>query len=172
MRSIRFHSPSTKRKARFCSGRAATIRRSCNCRKHWKWNPNFSPALIWLSRAYALRGMVAEALAESQKDNQAQPGVAAMENLAMAYAAAGNKDAALGLVRELQARGQHEYVPTFDLSYVYVFLKQKEKAMEELEIASEKHDINVNSLKVDPLLDPLRTDPRFHELLKRANLGS
>ncbi len=44
--------------------------------------------------------------------------------------------------------------------------------MEELEIASEKHDINVNSLKVDPLLDPLRTDPRFHELLKRANLGS
>jgi DNA-binding winged helix-turn-helix (wHTH) protein/TolB-like protein/Tfp pilus assembly protein PilF len=140
--------------------------------KTLEMDPNFSPALIWLSRAYALRGMVAEALAESQKDNQAQPGVAAMENLAMAYAAAGNKDAAMGLVRELQARGQHEYVPTFDLSYVYVFLKQKEKAMEELEIASEKHDINVNSLKVDPLLDPLRADPRFHELLKRANLGS
>jgi TolB-like protein len=140
--------------------------------KTLEMDPSFSPALIWLSRAYALRGMAAQSLAESRKDSQAQPGVPAMENLAMAYAAAGNQDAAMDIVRELQTRGQREYVPTFDLSYVYVFLKQKEKAIEELEIASEKHDINMNSLKVDPLLDPLRADPRFHALLKRANLGS
>lgn len=140
--------------------------------KTLEMDPTFSPALIWLSRAYALRGMPAESLAASQKDNQAQPGVAAMENLAMAYAAADNKGAAMGIVHELQERGQHEYVPAFNLSYVYVFLKQKDKALDELEIASEKHDVNVNSLKVDPLLDPLRADPRFHALLKRANLGS
>ncbi len=140
--------------------------------KTLEMDPSFSPALIWLSRAYAVRGMAAQALAAGEKDNQAQPGVEAMENLAMAYAAGGNKDAAMDIVQQLQGRGQHEYVPTFDLSYVYVFLKQKDKALEELETASEKHDINVNSLKVDPLLDPLRADPRFHELLKRAKLGS
>jgi tetratricopeptide (TPR) repeat protein len=140
--------------------------------KTLEMDPSFSPALIWLSRAYALRGMAAQALAEGEKDNQAQPGVEAMENLAMVYAAGGNKDAAMKIIQQLQARGQHEYVPTFDLSYVYVFLKQKDQAMRELETASEKHDINVNSLKVDPLLDPLRSDPRFRALLKRANFGS
>jgi TolB-like protein/DNA-binding winged helix-turn-helix (wHTH) protein/lipoprotein NlpI len=140
--------------------------------KTLEMDPSFSPALIWLSRAYAVRGMAAQALAASEKDNQAQPGVEAMENLAMAYAAGGNKDAAMNIIQQLQGRGQNEYVPTFDLSYVYVFLKQKDKALEELETASEKHDINVNSLKVDPLLDPLRADPRFRTLLKRANLGS
>jgi TolB-like protein/DNA-binding winged helix-turn-helix (wHTH) protein len=140
--------------------------------KTLEMDPSFSPALIWLSRAYALRGMAAQALAEGEKDNQAQPGVVSRENLAMAYAATGNKDAAMGIVRELEARGQHEYVPTFNLSYVYVFLKQKDKAIDELEIASEHHDINFNCLKVDPMLDPLRSDPRFHALLKRANLGS
>ncbi|HTW64637.1 MAG TPA: winged helix-turn-helix domain-containing protein [Bryobacteraceae bacterium] len=139
--------------------------------KTLEMDPGFSPALIWLSRAYALRGRAAESLAASEKNNQAQPGIEAAENLAMSYAAAGHKDAAMEIVRELQARGQREYVPAFNLSYVYVFLKQKDKAIEELEIASEKHDINVNSLKIDPLLDPLRSDPRFRELLKRANLG-
>jgi DNA-binding winged helix-turn-helix (wHTH) protein/TolB-like protein len=140
--------------------------------KTLEMDPSFSPALIWLSRAYALRGMAAQALAEGEKENQAQPGVEAMENLAMVYAVGGNKEAAMSIIQQLQARRQHEYVPTFDLSYVYLFLKQKDQAIEELETASEKHDINVNSLKVDPLLDPLRSDPRFRALLKRANFGS
>jgi hypothetical protein len=55
---------------------------------------------------------------------------------------------------------------------VYLFLKERDKALEELNEALERHDMNVSSLKVDPLLDPLRGDPRFHALLKRANLAA
>jgi DNA-binding winged helix-turn-helix (wHTH) protein/TolB-like protein/Tfp pilus assembly protein PilF len=140
--------------------------------KTLEMDPSFSPALHWLSRAYAVRGKFLESLAESQKQNQAQPSVANMETLAMAYAAAGNKEAAVGILGQLQARDRQEYVSTFNLSYVYVFLKENDKALEELNAALDKHDMNVSSLKVDPLLDPLRGDPRFHALLKRANFGA
>jgi DNA-binding winged helix-turn-helix (wHTH) protein/TolB-like protein/Tfp pilus assembly protein PilF len=140
--------------------------------KTLEMDPSFSPALIWLSRAYAIRGMVVESLAESQKQNQAQHDVATMETLAMAYAAAGDKRSAREMLRELQEREQREYISTFNLSYVYLFLKERDKALEELNEALERHDMNVSSLKVDPLLDPLRGDPRFHALLKRANLAT
>ena len=140
--------------------------------KTLEMDPGFSPALIWLSRTYAIRGMVAESLAESQKQNLAQHDATTMETLAMAYAATGDKRSALGILRELQERGQREYISTFNLSYVYLFLKERDKALEELNEALERHDMNVSSLKVDPLLDPLRGDPRFHALLKRANLAT
>jgi DNA-binding winged helix-turn-helix (wHTH) protein/TolB-like protein/predicted Zn-dependent protease len=139
--------------------------------KTLEMDPSFSPALIWLARAYAMRGNAGESLAESQKQNQTEHGVANLETLAMGYAAAGHKDAAMAILRQLQAREQQEYVSSFNLSYVYLFLKEKDKALEELNEALDKHDMNVSSLKVDPLLDPLRGDPRFQALLKRANLG-
>jgi DNA-binding winged helix-turn-helix (wHTH) protein/TolB-like protein len=137
--------------------------------KTLEMDPSFSPALTWLSRAYALRGMVAESLAESQKQNQGQHGAATLETLAMAYAAAGEKEPANGILRQLQAREQREYISTFNLSYVYLFLKDKDRAFEVLNEALERHDMHVSSLQVDPLLDPLRGDPRFQALLKRAN---
>jgi DNA-binding winged helix-turn-helix (wHTH) protein/TolB-like protein/Tfp pilus assembly protein PilF len=140
--------------------------------KTLEMDPRFSPALIWLSRVYAVRGMAVDSLAESQKQNLAQHDVTTMETLAMAYAATGDKRSALGILRELQEREQREYISTFNLSYVYLFLKERDKALEELNEALERHDMNVSSLKVDPLLDPLRGDPRFHALLKRANLAT
>jgi DNA-binding winged helix-turn-helix (wHTH) protein/TolB-like protein/Tfp pilus assembly protein PilF len=140
--------------------------------KTLEMDPSFSPALTWLSRVYAVRGMVAESLAESQKQNQGQHGAAHLETLAMAYAAAGDKQAAMAILQQLHARAQQEYISTFNLAYVYLFLKENDKALEELDAALEKHDMNVSSLKVDPLLDPLRGDPRFRALLKRANFGT
>lgn len=135
-------------------------------------DPSFSPARIWLVRTYAAKGMVVESLAESQKDYKNRNGAVTAETLAMAYAIAGQRDAAIAILQQLHAREPLEYVPPFNLAYVYIFLKQKDRAIEELNTATERHDINVNSLKVDPLLDSLRSDPRFRELLKRVNLAS
>jgi hypothetical protein len=92
--------------------------------------------------------------------------------LALAYAAEGKRDTARRLLQDLNAREHEEYISPYNLAYVYLFLNEKDKAIEQLKIASEKHDINVETLKVDPLLDALRGDPRFQELLKRANLAS
>jgi DNA-binding winged helix-turn-helix (wHTH) protein/TolB-like protein/Tfp pilus assembly protein PilF len=140
--------------------------------KTLEMDASFSPALIWLSRAYVLRGMAAKSVAESQQQNLTQHEVTTKETLAMAYAAAGDKAAAREILRQLEAPEQREYISTFNLSYVYLFLNEKDKALEELNAALDRHDMNVSSLKVDPLLDSLRGDPRFQALLKRANLGA
>jgi DNA-binding winged helix-turn-helix (wHTH) protein/TolB-like protein len=135
-------------------------------------DPSFSPARIWLVRTYAAKGMIAESLAESQKDNRTRHGATTVETLAMAYAAEGKRDDALRLLQDLSARKHEEYISPFNLAYVYLFLDEKDKAIKQLQIASEEHDVNVETLRVDPLLDALRGDPRFLELLKRVNLAS
>ena len=134
-------------------------------------DPSFSPGRIWLARTYAAKAMPAEALAEAQKDNSFRRSPVSVETLAMAYADAGQKSAALKLLEELRDRDHQEYIPPFNLAYVYLFFGQKDRAINQLHIAAEKHDPNIPSLKVDPLLDPLRGEPRFRELLKRVNLA-
>jgi TolB-like protein/DNA-binding winged helix-turn-helix (wHTH) protein/Tfp pilus assembly protein PilF len=134
-------------------------------------DPSFSPGRIWLARTYVAKAMPAEALAEAQKDNSFQHSPVSVETLAMTYADAGQKDVALKLLEELRARDHQEYIPPFNLAYVYLFFGQKDRAIDQLNVAVEKHDPNVPSLKVDPLLDPLRSEPRFRELLKRLNLA-
>lgn len=52
----------------------------------------------------------------------------------------------------------------------YIALGEKDKALQYLEIAIEKHAPSVLQLKADPLFDPLRDDPRYHELLRRLHL--
>lgn len=47
----------------------------------------------------------------------------------------------------------------------------KEQAFEWLEKASEEHDPQLLAITLDPVWDPLRSDARFQEILKRMNLA-
>ncbi len=61
------------------------------------------------------------------------------------------------------------YVSPFEIALVYSCLGQKDTAFEWLEKAYENLDIG-SSLKVLPLIDGLRSDPRFTALLKKMGL--
>jgi len=51
-------------------------------------------------------------------------------------------------------------------------LGEKDQAFEWLEKAYDEHDQGLSFLKVDPTLEPLRSDPRFQDLLRRMNFPS
>jgi hypothetical protein len=55
-------------------------------------------------------------------------------------------------------------------AYAYLGLDDKDRALTYLEQAYEEEDAGLFYLKVGPLLDPLRSEPRFQALLRRVNL--
>jgi hypothetical protein len=55
------------------------------------------------------------------------------------------------------------------IALIYMGLREKDKAFEWLEKAYEDRDTHMANVKVDPWLDPLRSDPRFQNLLRRMN---
>ena len=75
-------------------------------------------------------------------------------------------------IRELKERLAEEAVGAFEIALVYAGLGKKDLAFEWLEGAYAERDKGLLSLKVDPLLDPLRSDARFQVLLRRMNCPS
>ncbi len=57
-----------------------------------------------------------------------------------------------------------------DIAAIYAGLGDNDQAFACLEKAYEQHDAKLVYLKVEPLLDPLRSDPRFAGLLRRVGL--
>ena len=49
-------------------------------------------------------------------------------------------------------------------------LRKNKEALDWLEKACTEHTANVNAIKVDPIYDPLRSEPRFHAVLKQIHL--
>jgi TolB-like protein/Tfp pilus assembly protein PilF len=90
-------------------------------------------------------------------------------DLARAYAGADRQDEALGLLRELEKMSRRRYVSQGIVALVHIGLGQKEEAFDRLEAAYADQDFFLAKLKVDPRFDPLRSDPRFADLLRRMD---
>jgi adenylate cyclase len=87
---------------------------------------------------------------------------------AYAYAVSGDTNKAkLELERMLKENPDQS---PFYLSHVYIALKNYNVALDELDQAYDKRDIDLYFIKVDPILDPIRNEPRFKSLLKKMNL--
>jgi tetratricopeptide (TPR) repeat protein len=88
------------------------------------------------------------------------------------YARAGRVREARECLRELQDRLEEESFGVYEVALIYAGLGEKDHAFEWLERAYEEHDKGLIYLKVDPPLDPLRSDPRYEDLLRRMNFPS
>jgi serine/threonine protein kinase/Flp pilus assembly protein TadD len=86
--------------------------------------------------------------------------------LGNAYARAGRRDEARAILNELQRTTQ--YVSPGELAVLYAGLGERDQAFQCLERAYAAHDIQLQYLKVDPGIDPLRSDPRFQDLVRRV----
>jgi Flp pilus assembly protein TadD len=128
-------------------------------------------AELWLAWAYREKKMYPQAIeildrARQQSNNNP----ALLAQFGHALAISGNKDGARRALAELQSMAQHQYVPSLYFAGIYVGLGEKDEAFKWLEKAyQERHDRLVY-LGVDPMADPLRSDARFHELMKKVGL--
>jgi DNA-binding winged helix-turn-helix (wHTH) protein/TolB-like protein/Tfp pilus assembly protein PilF len=90
--------------------------------------------------------------------------------LAITLAASGRAAQARGMLADLERR-QHADVPALEYSiYVRAALGEKDAAFRLLESAYSRREVFLTQCAVHPLLDPLRSDARFQDLLRRMKL--
>jgi tetratricopeptide (TPR) repeat protein len=87
--------------------------------------------------------------------------------LARAYALSGRKDEAETLLQELQERATSEYVLPTCFAWVYASLGNTDEAFRWLEKAYQERNYGMLFLRISPRWDPLRSDPRFDDLVQR-----
>ena len=132
---------------------------------------NYWVAYNNLARAYAGKGMYKKAIVEAQKAIELSGrNMMAIATLGYIYALAERRDEARKVLDDLLELSKKEHVASFYVALVYTCLGQKDQAFECLEKAYEEHDVYLSQLKVFPLFDSLRSDPRYKALLKKMNL--
>jgi len=135
-------------------------------------DPNRYPAHWYLGHTYAANGQFNEAIAASEKAaalSGRAPG--ALGFLGLAYGLAGRKDQANQVLKELLELKRRRYVSPPALANVYIGLGDKDQVFFWLEKAYQERSNYMAWLKVFPLHDPLRSDPRFDDLLRRIGLA-
>jgi eukaryotic-like serine/threonine-protein kinase len=139
-------------------------------RESLEFNPELTLPLGWI---YREKGMYEQAIAEFRRQLEAQPGHPfLLGHLGNAYARAGRGREARECLRELKERLKDAKVGTYEVALIYTGLGEKDPAFEWLEKAYGERDQGMIFLRVDPPLDPLRSDPRFRDLLRRMNFPS
>ena len=134
-------------------------------------DPSFVLAPWFLGPAYVANGMYEPAIALYQDwipRLPHRPGLLAL--LAKAQAASGNREGALGALSQLEERARREPVPPDYLALAHTSLGEIDRAFEWLEKALDERCWYLVFLKVDPAFAPLRSDPRYSELLTKIGL--
>jgi tetratricopeptide (TPR) repeat protein len=134
-------------------------------------DPNFPPAHWLQGLAHAHDGMLNEASAffeEGVGVSGSDPLLVAC--LGWAHGLSGREGKARDLLSKLKEWREERYVRAFTLALVPLGLGDLGEAMEWLEKAYEERDMEMALLRVDPILDPLRADPRFSALMERVGL--
>jgi len=129
-------------------------------------DPNFAIAHFELGEAFVQKHSYDEAIAEFQKSIKLSGGsISARANLAYAYALSNKRNEAVKILDDLKTRSTGN---GSEIALVYVGLGEKDQAMTWLEKAYDEH-FNP-SILVRPAFDPLRSDPRFQNLVHRIGL--
>jgi len=127
---------------------------------------------MFLGMAYEQKGMFSEAIAEFKQVQTLAPGTPlGLAELGHVYAISGNKSKAREVLRQLEELAKRRYVTAWYLALIYAGLGENDRALHSLDTAFDEHSFGLATLKVDPRLDPLRSDPRFINLMRRVGLS-
>src|SRR5438477_1649082 len=130
-------------------------------------DPNFRVAHWRLGEAYERKGLYTESLAELRKALELADDLA-VSWLGHAYAVSGRKGEALKIIAQLKRRPKVDYA--YYVALIYAGLGEKDQAFQWLQKAFEAHDGAMAVIQAEPMLDDLRSDPRYRDLLRRMKL--
>jgi len=132
--------------------------------------PGFVVALDNLAEDYLRMSMYPKAVATIERAmTLAGRTPALVTSLADVYALSGRKDEAETLLQELQERATSEYIlPTY-FAEVYASLGNPDEAFRWLEKAYKERSWGMLFLRIWPMWDPLRSEPKFDEIVRRMN---
>lgn len=140
-------------------------------RRTIEMDPNFGVASWVLGQILEDRGDFDGAAAAYRKAQESVPSPRRQALLACVYARTGRATEARRILDELTTRSQREYVSSYTLALIHVALGEKEEALRLLEKAYDERALqvggNTGTPKIDKRLDPLRSDPRFQNLLAK-----
>jgi serine/threonine protein kinase/Tfp pilus assembly protein PilF len=136
-------------------------------------NPNRGQPHFFLGEVYVYKGKYEDGIAELQN-------AVAIDNaperwdrdptLAYAYAVAGKRDEALKILDQQKGLAKQRYISPFNFAIIYTGLGDKDRAFEWLGKAYEERSQAMDHIKMRPMFDSLRADPRYADLLRRMNL--
>lgn len=151
---------------------ARNYERSIECfREALDFKPDFPPTRVFLARSYLAMGRYQEAIAEIEKAvDTSQRNVIPVAFLSYAYFKAGRREDAKKLLSELETRTKKEYIPPWLFAMIHSGAGNKDKAFEYLEQARLERQTYLTHLKVDPVFDDIRSDPRFDELVRKIGI--
>jgi TolB-like protein/Tfp pilus assembly protein PilF len=139
-------------------------------RKVLALDPQFGYAHLGLGKVYIQKHLYKEALIELQLAQQLigkQP--SSIADQARVYALSGKTEEAQKILQDFLEQSRHGSFPPKPISDVYLALGDRESALEWLAKAVRARDMNLR-LTTDPSYDPIRSDPRFAQLLQEAKL--
>jgi TolB-like protein/DNA-binding winged helix-turn-helix (wHTH) protein len=139
-------------------------------RKTLELEPRLAHTHCWLGKTYLQKGLLQKGLTELQ-ETASLPGGDSPNFicwLGYAYALSGNRTEAYKIIEAMKAQEQRSFATPCGIATIYCGLGQMNEALTWLDKAYQEHDPMVFNLQVEPAFDPLRSDLRFQDLVRRT----
>jgi TolB-like protein/Tfp pilus assembly protein PilF len=133
--------------------------------------PEHSANYLYAGRVYAQMGRYEEAISSDEQSSELAGQSGELSTwLAYIYSLSGKRAEAQKRLSNIMEYSKQNFVPPINIARVYVGLGEKEEAFFWLEKGYSQNDAKLGNLKKDPTFDPLRSDPRYTELLRKIGL--
>jgi tetratricopeptide (TPR) repeat protein len=133
--------------------------------------PGYGLANHFLGRAYLAQGQLERAIEQLRKSNDLLGAVPfSVADLGYALAVGGHRDEAETMASDLRRKREAGYYPAFAIAEIELGIGDTSAALDWLERAADERNIGYYFPSVDPIYEPLRSQPRFQALMERLRL--
>jgi TolB-like protein/Tfp pilus assembly protein PilF/predicted Ser/Thr protein kinase len=144
-----------------------------DCKKVAAQFPEFVRAHEFLSNAYFAKGMYPQAIEERKIMNRLTGDKDAGERTAafeQGYRTGGFKTGLSRMLDVIKQQNKDGGMTSFEMAALYAQLSENDQAFSRLNTAMQKHEPYIISVNTDYRFDPLKSDPRFGELVRKLGL--